>query len=207
MCILIPLWCRFANYYTDEIEFFNTFEGGAITTNDDKLAERIRLMKNFGFLPNGDVITLGINGKMNEMSAAMGLVGLKDVKHFIKVNYKNYKCYQKHLGDIPGIKLIQYNEDEECNYQYIVIEIEKSITNISRDLLMDALKREDVITKRYFYPGCHNSKPYSDNPISLPETDLLSDKVLVLPTGTSVTTKEVKKICKLIKYIIEGDVT
>lgn len=170
-------------------KFFNTFEGGAITTNDNKLAEKIRLMKNFGFLPNGDVVSLGINGKMNEISAAMGLVGLQSINHFVKVNYKNYKCYQKHLD---GVKLLQYNEDERCNYQYIVIEVN------NRDELMNALKEKNIVTKRYFYPGCHNNKPYSDNPISLPETDILSNRTLVLPTGTSVTKKEIKKICKFI---------
>jgi dTDP-4-amino-4,6-dideoxygalactose transaminase len=187
-------------------KFFNTFEGGAITTNDDNLAERIRLMKNFGFISNGDVIALGINGKMNEFSAAMGLVGLESVQHFIKVNYTNYNYYKKYLEDIPGIKLINYNENK-YNYQYIVIEIDESITGINRDLLMDILKTENIITKRYFYPGCHNSVPYSEKSILLPETELLSRRVLILPTGTSVTGKDIKKICKLIKFIIKENVT
>ena len=71
-------------------KFFNTFEGGAVATNDDALAKKIRLMKNFGFSGYDNVIYIGTNGKMNELSAAMGLTGLESLKDFITVNKRNY---------------------------------------------------------------------------------------------------------------------
>ncbi len=91
-------------------KFFNTFEGGAIVTNDDELAERIGLMRNFGFAGYDDVIYVGTNGKMNEMSAAMGLTNLNALDDFVAANQRNYHTYRHELSDIPGLSLIQYDE-------------------------------------------------------------------------------------------------
>ena len=99
----------------------NTFEGGAVVTNDNELAQKIRLMKNFGFSGYDKVIYIGTNGKMSEISAAMGLTNLESIDEFIEHNYQNYKDYERELQDVPGITLIPYDESETCNYQYIVI--------------------------------------------------------------------------------------
>ena len=96
-------------------KFFNTFEGGAVVTNDDDLAAKIRLMKNFGFTNYDQVMYIGTNGKMNEVSAAMGLTGLESLDQFIAVNKRNYQHYRKYLKDISGISLIMYNDNEKCN--------------------------------------------------------------------------------------------
>jgi dTDP-4-amino-4,6-dideoxygalactose transaminase len=105
-------------------KFFNTFEGGAVVTNNDDLAAKIRLMKNFGFDGYDNVIYIGTNGKMNEVSAAMGLTGLESLEEFIAINYRNYKHYKQELEGIPGIQLITYDETERYNYQYIILEID-----------------------------------------------------------------------------------
>ncbi|MBC1258746.1 DegT/DnrJ/EryC1/StrS family aminotransferase, partial [Trichormus variabilis] len=97
-------------------KFLNTFEGGAIVTNSDELAEKIRLMTNFGFAGYDRVIYIGTNGKMNEVSAAMGLTGFDNLDEFVFINYRNYKYYQRELKEIPGIKLITYNETEKSNH-------------------------------------------------------------------------------------------
>ncbi|MDM9583774.1 aminotransferase class I/II-fold pyridoxal phosphate-dependent enzyme [Nostoc sp. GT001] len=190
-------------------KFLNTFEGGAIVTNSDELAEKIRLMTNFGFAGMDNVIYIGTNGKMNEISAAMGLTSLESIDSFIEVNYSNYRCYQKELADIPGISLLTYNEGEKCNYQYIVLEIEQYKTKISRDKLLEILHTQNVIARRYFYPGCHRMEPYRSYfpyaRLVLPETEQLADIILVLPTGTSVNQDQIRMIAKLIRIaIIEG---
>ena len=104
-------------------KFCNSFEGGAIVTNDSELAKKIRLMKNFGFSKYDYVDSIGINGKMSEVSAAMGLTSLESIEDFISINRKNYNQYQHELSNIPGVNLITYDENERCNYQYIVVEI------------------------------------------------------------------------------------
>jgi len=189
-------------------KFLNTFEGGAIVTNNDDLAAKIRLMKNFGFCGYDNVIHIGTNGKMNEFSAAMGITGLENVQTFVQMNNKNYQYYRQYLDAFPGIHLIKYDDTEQCNYQYIVIEIDEQLTNISRDYLLDILHKENILARKYFFPGCHNMEPYhSFNPdagLLLPETEKLITKVIVLPTGTSTNETDIKMICKLIGFTIEN---
>jgi dTDP-4-amino-4,6-dideoxygalactose transaminase len=185
-------------------KFFNTFEGGAITTNDDNLAQRARNMRNFGFAGLDTVIDLGINGKMSEISAAMGLTSLESLDEFIAINYRNYCAYRDGLAEIPGIRLIQYDPQEQNNYQYIVIEIDEHIFGMNRDLLVDVLHAENVRARRYFYPGVHQMEPYRsyfpNARLVLPETEKLTQKVLQLPTGTSVTPSDIEIICDIIKF-------
>jgi dTDP-4-amino-4,6-dideoxygalactose transaminase len=189
-------------------KFLNAFEGGAIVTNNDELAAKIRLMKNFGFAGNDNVIHVGTNGKMNETSAAMGLTGLESLSEFIEINYQNYKSYQRELTGVVGVKLASYDEDEKCNYQYIVLEIDEHRSGITRDKLIKVLSAENIMARRYFYPGCHNMEPYRSyfphNKKLLPETDKLCLKVMSLPTGTAVNLDDIKKICDVIKLTIEN---
>jgi dTDP-4-amino-4,6-dideoxygalactose transaminase len=185
-------------------KFFNTFEGGAITTNNDELAQRIRNMRNFGFAGLDTVIDLGINGKMSEISAAMGLTSLESLDEFIAVNYRNYCAYREGLAGIPGVKMVQYDPQERNNYQYIVIEIDEQITGVSRDLLVEILHAENIRARRYFYPGVHQMEPYRsyfpNARLVLPETERLTQKVLQLPTGTSISTSDIEVICGIIRF-------
>lgn len=189
-------------------KFLNSFEGGAVVTNDNKLADKMRLMRNFGFAGYDQVVHLGTNGKMSEVSAAMGLTTLESLDEFIAVNYLNYKQYQKELEDLPGVDLLTYDEPEKCNYQYIVLEIDDTITDISRDELLNILWAENVIARRYFYPGCHRMEPYRSYfpqaGLLLPETERLADRVLVLPTGTAVNIEDIKKLCGVIRTVVSN---
>jgi dTDP-4-amino-4,6-dideoxygalactose transaminase len=187
-------------------KFFNTFEGGAITTNNDELAQRIRNMRNFGFAGLDTVIDLGINGKMSEISAAMGLTSLESLEQFIQTNYQNYLAYTEGLVGIPGVKLVQYDPQEKNNYQYIVIEIDEKTAGLSRDVLVEILHAENIRARRYFYPGCHQMEPYRsyfpNAGLVLSETEKLTQKTLQLPTGTAVTRADVEKICNLVQFVL-----
>ena len=187
-------------------KFLNTFEGGAVVTNNDELAAKIRLMKNFGFAGYDNVIYVGTNGKMNEIAAAMGLVGLENINEFVASNYRNYKQYQSGLEDLPGVDFFTYNENEQCNYQYIVLEIDETATQISRDQLIKILWAENILARRYFYPGCHRMEPYrSYMPhagLLLPETEKLAKQVLILPTGTALGSDEIEKICQIVQLVV-----
>ena len=192
-------------------KFINTFEGGAIATNDDNLNQKLRLMKNFGFSGYDNVIYLGTNGKMPEVSAAMGLTSLESMDSFVTINYSNYQCYQQGLANIPGVSLFPFNENENNNYQYIVLEIDEAKTKVSRDLLINILHAENVIARRYFYPGCHRMEPYRSYfphaGLLLPETENLTQKVLILPTGTAISKDDISKICQIIEYVVKNHLT
>jgi dTDP-4-amino-4,6-dideoxygalactose transaminase len=187
-------------------KFLNTLEGGAVVTNDDELARKIRLMKNFGFADVDTVVYVGTNGKMNEASAAMGLTNLESLSEFTNANYRNYKQYQHELKDLPGVKLLVHDERERCNYQYVVLEIEPTRAGLFRDQLLKILTAENILARRYFYPGCHRMEPYlSYFPhagMLLPETESLSHRVLVLPTGTSIEPRHVSEITGIIRLAV-----
>jgi dTDP-4-amino-4,6-dideoxygalactose transaminase len=187
-------------------KFFNTLEGGAVVTNHDELAEKIHLMKNFGFAGYDNVVYIGTNGKMNEMSAAMGLTLLESLNELLCINYQNYKQYQAELANIPGIQMVEYDESERGNYQYIVLEVDETATSITRDQLVDILWAEKVMARRYFFPGCHRMEPYrSYYPhagLLLPETERLTGRLLSLPTGTAVGPEEIHTIRQIISLAV-----
>lgn len=183
-------------------KFLNSFEGGAVLTNDNALAQRMRFMRNFGFAGIDDVDYVGTNGKMTEVAAAMGLTSLESIDQIIAANERNYRAYQKGLAGLPGISLFRYDEAERNNFQYIIVEVDEAQAGISRDLLVKVLHAENVLARRYFYPGCHQMEPYrSYYPhagLLLPETEKLTQRVMSLPTGTAVGEVEVEQVCEII---------
>ena len=187
-------------------KFINTFEGGAVITNNNDLAKKIRLMKNFGFKGYDDVDYIGTNGKMSEVSAAMGLTGLECLDEFIYRNYQNYKRYKEEFQGIPGLKFVTFNELDKNNYQYIILEIDEQITGIHRDRVVQILHAENVLARRYFYPGCHQMEPYrSSYPNAdqlLPETEKLVQRVMSLPTGTEVGEDQISVICQILRLVL-----
>ncbi len=189
-------------------KFFNAFEGGAVVTNDKALADKMRLMKNFGFAGYDQVVYLGTNGKMSEVSAAMGLGSLEQMDDFVATNRRNYNSYEQALARVPGVSLMNYDEAEKCNYQYIVAEIDETVTAVSRDQLLGILWAENVLARRYFYPGCHRMEPYlSKFPEAgqlLPETEKVAARVLVLPNGTAVGPDDIAKLCNIIRAVVSN---
>jgi dTDP-4-amino-4,6-dideoxygalactose transaminase len=187
-------------------KFFNTFEGGAVLTNEDALAEKIRLMRNFGFSGYDNVIYIGTNGKMTEVCAAMGLTSLESVDKFIDTNRRNHLAYRSGLEGIPGVNLMPYDESERANYQYVVCELDENVAQLTRDELVAVLFAENVLARRYFYPGCHQSEPYRSYfphaSLMLPETENLCRQVVALPTGTGVDESAVSRICGIIRTAI-----
>jgi dTDP-4-amino-4,6-dideoxygalactose transaminase len=183
-------------------KFFNTFEGGAVLTNDDVLAEKMRLMRNFGFSGYDNVIYIGTNGKMTEVCAAMGLTSLESVEQFVETNRRNHRAYSRELKGVPGIALMAYNEAERSNYQYVVLEVDAAEAGLTRDELVDVLFAENVLARRYFFPGCHQMEPYRSYfphaSLVLPETEKLCRRVMVLPNGTSVDDSAISRICAIV---------
>ena len=183
-------------------KFINAFEGGAVVTDDDALASRLRLMKNFGFADYDEVVSIGINGKMSEASAAMGLTSLESIDTFLDINRRSYAAYAHHFEGMPGIELLRYDETERGNYQYVVLEVDADAFGLSRDELHAVLQAERVLARRYFHPGCHRMEPYRslypDAGRRLPETERLTARVLSLPTGTAVDAAAIEEVCAII---------
>ena len=188
-------------------KFFNTFEGGAVVTNDDELAETMRLMRNFGFAGLDNVIHPGINGKMIEVAAAMGLVNLDAIDEVIAVNRRNHQAYRDALFDLPGINLLTFDEAERNNYQYVVMEVGDDCP-IGRDRIIEALHAENIRARKYFWPGCHNMSPYRElyphAGLLLPNTQRVADRVVVLPTGTTMNDEMISDVAAVIRVLVNS---
>jgi dTDP-4-amino-4,6-dideoxygalactose transaminase len=186
-------------------KFINSLEGGAVVTNDAKLAEKIHLMRNFGFTGYDKTDYIGTNGKLDEVSAAMGLTNLESMEEFVAINRRNYKQYQQELSGVKGLSLFEFDESERGNFQYVVLDVEASETVVNREQVLEILHGENILARRYF-PGCHRMEPYSScfpqAGLLLPETERLSQRTLCLPTGSAVGPDEVSVICEIIRTVI-----
>ena len=176
---------------------FSTGEGGAITTNSDELADKLRLMRNFGFTGYDHTDHLGTNAKMNEFAAAYGLAALDQIESVIYQNRQNHNAYLKIFHDLPGIHFLDYPQINPSNYQYVVARVRPE----HRDPLVEFYHRANILVRRYFHPGCHRMEPYrSDSRYSvleLPTTEILTAETVVFPTGSQLNNNEVKHFADL----------
>jgi dTDP-4-amino-4,6-dideoxygalactose transaminase len=189
-------------------KFVNCAEGGAVVTNNDELAAKMRLMRNFGFSGYDNVIYVGTNGKMNELSAAMGLTSLDSMPRIVETNRNNYAAYWDALRDLPGVALIAYDETQAQNYQYVVLDIEPAKCPLTRDQLVQVLHAHNVLARRYFFPGVHRMEPYRsyypNADLLLPVTEGVVRRVMVLPTGTAVSPRDVEQIGRIIRWALDN---
>lgn len=187
-------------------KFINSLEGGVVVTNNGDLAYQIRMMTNFGFTNYDQVEYLGINGKMNEISAAMGITNLESVDEIVAGNLRNYQAYQSGLSQIPGVELIDYDSTERCNYQYIVLEVDPATCPRTRDEIVAELHSKNILARKYFWPGCHRMEPYRslqpNASLLLPETERIASRIIVLPTGQTVDEQIVRAVCDYIRHFV-----
>lgn len=181
---------------------FNTFEGGAIISPDEKTKQRIDRLKNFGIADELTVTAVGINGKMSEINAAFGLVQLKSIDKAMMQRKVIDDRYRDKLANVKGISLYQHNKNSNSNFSYFPIIVEQEYP-LTRDELYEKLKVNNVISRRYFYPLISNMSIYKNLPSSnnfyLRQANKLSDMVLCIPIYSDLTEEEQNYIIDLIK--------
>lgn len=164
---------------------FNTFEGGAIVSPNDKVKKQIDDLKNFGFLNQEKVVSVGINGKMNEFSAALGLLQLNRLDSEITSRSKIYQAYQAYIDDVNGLTIGQELVCEKYNYSYLPVRVNESLLGIGRDQLKEDLDDLNIKARKYFYPLItkfpmyHSDASISDNALKISEK--VSREILCLP--------------------------
>jgi dTDP-4-amino-4,6-dideoxygalactose transaminase len=145
---------------------------------------------------------------MNEACAAMGLTSLANIRRFVDANYLNYETYRRELDMVPGVSVLGCDTEEQHNYHYVVVELDEELIGISRDQVVDILHAENVLARRYFWPGCHRMEPYRtlwpDVGRHLPHTERIAERVLILPTGVSVSIEDVKNICAILRSALQN---
>jgi dTDP-4-amino-4,6-dideoxygalactose transaminase len=167
----------------------------------------MRLMRNFGFSGLDQVSYPGTNGKMIEIAAAMGLVNLDAIDDVIAANRANYRAYREALAGIPGVRVLEYDERERNNFQYIIMEVTPDCP-VPRDTVIDALRAENILARRYFWPGCHKMEPYRSlfphAGLLLPATEAVAASVIVLPTGQTMDAHKIDVVAQVIRTLVQG---
>lgn len=180
---------------------FNTIEGGALVVNkDEKLIEKEKSLRNFG-LQNGDIEQCGVNAKMNEFQAAMGICNLNHINEEILKRKKVSDLYDSLLNDIEGIKFLKFLSDIERNYAYYPIVVDESKFGYTRDDIFERLAEKSICARKYFYPITNQftayKKYYDKTPTPIAKD--ISERVMCLPMYADLSLEKVKEICNIIK--------
>lgn len=183
-------------------KLFHTVEGGALTFNNPNLKPRIDLLKNFGIKNEDEVVMPGINGKMNEVQAAIGLINLRHLDEERAKRHKIVEAYKKNLTDIPGLKVFEIPAGSRNSYQYFMIRISNEF-GLSRDEVQAKLKKYNVFTRKYFYPLCSDYNCYRQLPSAsyenLPVAHKVVKEVLCLPLYGNLKFEDVEIISQMIR--------
>ncbi len=180
---------------------FHTIEGGAITTNDDKMMDKLWKLKDFGIRNEEIVDGIGANAKMNEFCAAMGLCNLKHIDGEIEKRRCVFERYIENLSGTDGIKLMQPQKDVKPNYAYFPIIVDEEAFGANRQVIVDRLKEEDIYVRKYFYPLTSDMDCYDgrfDSSLT-PVAKWTADRALTLPMSASLSLDNVDRICRIIK--------
>lgn len=181
---------------------FNTFEGGAIVCHDAKTKQRIDHLKNFGFVDEVTVVAAGINGKMSEINAAMGLLQLKGIDAALQKRKTVDAIYRQLLQNIPGISYLQDTGEKTANYAYFPILLSQDYL-LSRDELYQKLHDSGIYARRYFYPLISEFPMYrgmpSANSANLKVAHQIANSVICLPIYPDLAITDIERIVNLIR--------
>lgn len=179
---------------------FNTIEGGAVCFPNNDLVETLNDMKNFGIRGPERCVFVGGNAKMSEFQAAMGICNLRHLNQEISKRKKVMERYRKHLEGVKGIKLCKTQDDVESNYAYFPVVFDGF--GATRDEVFEALGKEGITARKYFYPLTNSFECYAELPTAgvdkTPIAAYLADRVLTLPMYADLSLDDVDRICNVI---------
>jgi len=183
-------------------KIFTTFEGGAIVSHDVAMKKRIDFLKNFGFADEVTVVGPGINGKMNEFQAALGLLQLKYLQRNVGKRMALSRLYRTQLGNVKNMRMLPELPDTAPNYSYFPIFVENTKAICRRDMVYERLKQSGYFGRRYFYPLISHFPTdrglNSAAPENLPVAELISGEVICLPLYPDLQVSDVNAICEII---------
>ncbi|WP_339614178.1 DegT/DnrJ/EryC1/StrS family aminotransferase [uncultured Parvibaculum sp.] len=179
-------------------KLFHTFEGGLLATNREEDRQTIYYLRNFGIKNEEEVVGIGINGKMNELQAMIGLLNLPQVEDERQTRAKLRQNYKSFLSDLPGIRLQPDQPGVSNSEQYFALQIDPEKFGRTRDDVYEALKSMDIFARKYFHPICTDFEPYRGYPIHSvwpqPAVDLVKTRVLCLPFHGGVEEQDIAQI-------------
>lgn len=181
---------------------YNTIEGGALICKDEKTKRRIDYLKNFGFADETTIVAPGINGKMDEVRSAYGLLNLKQVDAAIESRHRTAVKYREALRGVEGISFMEDMPGVRHNYSYFPIFIDAEKYGMTRDELYFKMKGQNVLGRRYFYPLISEFSAYrgleSAQPENLPVASKVADSVICLPMYHNLNDSDIQRTLELI---------
>ncbi|MBF0169635.1 MAG: aminotransferase class I/II-fold pyridoxal phosphate-dependent enzyme [Nitrospinae bacterium] len=185
-------------------KLINGFEGGYVTTNDEGLAYQLRLVRNFGFTGSDTITTLGVNGKLNEVHAALALSSLEGLDAVIAGNRRRYERYREQFAPLKGYPLFPYPEGEKVNFEFALLEIGADAP-LSRDRLVRLLRAENALARPYYSPPLHRSEHMPEGlPVpSLPVTEAASLRYIQMPVGERVSEEDIQQLAELTAFALD----
>jgi dTDP-4-amino-4,6-dideoxygalactose transaminase len=187
---------------------FNTFEGGAIICKNQEVKHKLDILKNFGIQDEDNISGLGLNAKMNEMQAAIGLLQLRLVDGYIEKRSLLADRYNQALSSLDYIKNVDFSRASRQNHSYYPILVHENAKSISREVICKALCKQNIFPRRYFYPLISNLPLYSNMPSSSPENLVIANRVaneiLCLPIYPDLATEEQEVIISSIASVAEN---
>lgn len=182
---------------------FHSIEGGALSYKDISYKSLFDMYKNFGISGQEDIDIVGMNCKMNEFQAAMGLLNLNYIDAQISRRKKLVECYKNNLNSIKGIFYLSELEHVKYNYSYFPILVDEKIFGINRDALMDRLKLQGIFTRKYFYPLTNSFNCYKGifDFYETPNAEYVSNRILTLPLYADLAVSDITNICKVIRSV------
>ncbi len=178
-------------------------EGGFISSKNKKLMEYVTKARNFGFNGSEDTEFIGTNAKMSELHAIIGLDSLSNITNDLEKKKEIVSLYTKMLSNVAGITLQKIQENATSGYFFFCILVDPHKYGMDRDALATKLEKEGIPSRKYFYLPIHKQTAYQEyNALSLPHTEKVSEHILCLPTHTSLTEKDVTRICQTIRGFV-----
>ncbi|MDQ0428867.1 dTDP-4-amino-4,6-dideoxygalactose transaminase [Planomicrobium stackebrandtii] len=186
-------------------KLFNTIEGGALAYSDPALDRQLDLLRNFGIASAEEVVLSGLNAKMNEVQAGVGLEVLKVIEEERHKRHAVKKAYEENLAEIQGIRVLTVLDGQSSSYQYFVIEIDEAVFGRSRNAVHKELQKYNVFARKYFYPLCSDFDWYSELPSArpehLPHAQQAVQQVLAMPYYGDLPISSVAEICGIIREL------
>jgi dTDP-4-amino-4,6-dideoxygalactose transaminase len=185
-------------------KLYHSVEGGMLVFPDSGMTRTFDFLKNFGFAGECEVVMPGTNAKMNELQAMMGSLVLRRVDDLIERGRQIEVVYREQLAGVPGLRFCPpLPDDVRPNYSYMPVEVDEREFGVSRDVLVEELRKYNVFARRYFYPlvcdfACYRSVVIKD---SLTVARQVASRILTLPTYYDLDLEDVGRICQMIRAI------
>ena len=184
-------------------KLFTTIEGGALVSKSEVMRTRIQFLRNFGIADEETIIGPGINGKMNELQAAFGLLQLDMIEEEIQKRKTLANLYRQNLNAVPGIASLEDLPSVKPNYAYFPIRVDPALYGMDRNELNDVLRQCNIYPRKYFYPLCSRYPCYASHPSARPENlpvaERIANQVLCLPLYGNLEVKIAETVCAIIR--------